>query len=218
MPRIRVLLAEDHTIVRQGLRSLLEGEPDIEVIGEASDGREALQKVQQLRPDIVLMDIAMPLLNGLEATRQIRQQFPDVKVLILSMHANEEYVLETLRAGASGYLLKESALADLVAAIRATRRGEFFLSPAISRTVIEAYLRQAEATEIDNFERLTNREREVLQLIAEGYSMREIAELLHISEKTARAHRSNIMRKLDLHSTADLVRYAIRKGITRSDP
>ncbi len=218
MNKVRVLLAEDHTIVRQGLESLLRSEPDIEVVGEAINGQEALQKVEQLYPDVVLMDISMPLLNGLEATRRIQQQFPKVKVLILSVHANEEHVLQALQAGASGYLLKDTAVSDLVSAIRAVHHGDFFLSPAISRTVIEAYLRGATtATETNSYSKLTDREREVLQLIAEGYSTREIAQLLHISEKTVRAHRTNLMSKLDVHNTAELVRYAIRKGVIRSD-
>lgn len=218
MNKVRVLLAEDHTIVRQGLESLLRSEPDIEVVGEAINGQEALQKVERLCPDVVLMDISMPLLNGLEATRRIQQQFPKVKVLILSVHANEEHVLQALQAGASGYLLKDTAVSDLVSAIRAVHHGDFFLSPAISRTVIEAYLRGATAaTETNSYSKLTDREREILQLIAEGYSTREIAQLLHISEKTVRAHRTNLMSKLDVHNTAELVRYAIRKGVIRSD-
>ncbi len=214
MNKIRVLLAEDHTIVRKGLRSLLDGEAGIEVIGEAENGREAVEKVQQLLPDVVLMDIAMPGLNGLEATRQIKKRFPEVQVLILTMHANEEYIFQILRAGASGYVVKQAAPTELISAIRAAYRGDSFLSPSISRTVIQEYIRQAEATaEKDSYDQLTTREREVLQLIAEGHSNREIADLLHISIKTVETHRANLMDKLDIHSTAELTQYAMRKGV-----
>ncbi|MBM4465406.1 MAG: response regulator transcription factor [Chloroflexi bacterium] len=213
MSKIRVLLAEDHTIVRKGLRSLLEGEAGIEVIGEAEDGREAIQMTQRLLPDVVLMDISMPALNGLEATRQIKKLFPGVKVLILTMHADEEYVFQILRAGASGYVVKKAAPAELVLAIQAVRQGNSFLSPSISRQVIEEYIQKAEAMVENSYERLTDREREVLQLIAEGHTSREIAELLHISQKTVRAHRASLMDKLDIHGTAELTRYAIRKGV-----
>jgi len=213
---VRVLLAEDHTIVRKGLCSLLDGEAGIEVIGEAEDGRQAIKKVEQLLPDVVLMDIAMPGLNGLEATRQIKKRFPEVKVLILTMHANEEYIFQILRAGASGYVVKQAAPSELVSAIQAAYRGESFLSPSISRKVIEEYIRQAEATaEKDSYDQLTNREREVLQLIAEGHPNREIAEMLHISVKTVETHRAHLMDKLDIHSTAELTQYAIRKGVIR---
>jgi DNA-binding NarL/FixJ family response regulator len=214
---VRVLLAEDHTIVRKGLRALLADEPDIEVIAEAEDGREAVQMAQQSLPDLVLMDLSMPGLNGLEATRQIKRRAPEVKVLVLTRHANEEYVFQILRAGASGYVVKSAAPAELVSAIRAVYRGDSFLSPAISRTVIEEYVRQAEAMVQDSYEQLTDREREVLQLIAEGHSSREIAERLTLSEKTVRTHRANLMDKLDLHSTAELTQYAIRKGLVCLD-
>jgi two-component system response regulator NreC len=214
MRKIRVLLADDHTIVRKGLRSLLDGEVEIEVVGEAEDGRAALEKAQQLLPDVVLMDITMPALNGLEATRQIKKLFPKMKVLILTMHATEEYILQILRAGASGYVVKQAAPTELVSAIRAVYRGDSFLSPSISRKVIEEYIRQTEAmVEENSYDRLTDREREVLQLIAEGCSSREIAERLHISEKTVRAHRAHLMDKLDIHSIAELTQYAIRKGV-----
>lgn len=215
---IRVLLTEDHTIVREGLCSLLENEAGIEVIGEAENGREAIDKVQQLHPDVVLMDISMPDLNGLEATRQIKQQFPEVKVLILTMHADEEYVFQILKTGASGYVVKQTAFEELVQAIKTAYQGHSFLSPLISQTVIEGYIRQAgTTTEENSYDILTNREREVLQLIAEGHSTRDIAERLYISVKTVETHRSHLMEKLDLHSTAELVKYAIRKGVIRSD-
>lgn len=216
MNKINVLLADDHTIVRKGLRALLETEETIEVLDEAEDGREALKKTQKLLPDVVVMDIAMPGLNGLEATRQIKKQFPAIKVLILSMHTTKEYIFQTLRAGASGYLVKKAAPRDLVSAIQAVSRGESFLSPTISATVIEEYIRGAEKTvkEEDPFEILTNREREVLQLIAEGNSIRKIAENINVSPKTVEVHRSHIMEKLDIHNTPELTKYAIQKGIT----
>ena len=213
MSKIQVLLADDHPIVRKGLRALLEGEAGIEVIGEAEDGREAVQKTQELLPDVVLMDLSMPALSGLEATRQIKKRFPEVKVLVLTRHANEEYVFQILRAGASGYVVKKAAPTELMLAIKAVYQGDSFLSPAISRPVIEEYIRKAEAMTEDRYDRLTDREREVLQLIAEGHSSREIAELLHISEKTVRSHRANLIDKLDIHSTAELTQYAMRKGV-----
>ncbi len=211
---VRVLLAEDHTLVRKALRSLLEAETDIEVVGEAEDGREAVEQVGQLHPDLVLMDISMPSLNGLEATRQIRQRFPEVKVLVLTMHADEEHIFQILRAGASGYVVKKAAPSELISAIQTVYRGDTFLSPSVSRTVVQEYIRWAEAMEgEDDYSRLTPREREVLQLIAEGHSNREMAGMLHISVKTVEGHRANLMDKLDLHSTAELTQYAIRKGV-----
>jgi len=218
MKNIRVLLAEDHTIVRKGLRSLLDAEAGMEVIGEAANGREAVDKVQQLLPDVVVMDIAMPGLNGLEATRQIKKRFPEVKVVILTVHTNEEYIRQILRAGASGYLVKQAAPRELIAAIRAAQRGDSYLSPSVSRKVVAQYVQRAGAVaEQDSYEKLTNREREVLQLIAEGNSTREIADVLHISVKTAESHRAHLMDKLDIHTTAELTRYAIRKGVTSLD-
>jgi DNA-binding NarL/FixJ family response regulator len=219
MDKTRVLLAEDHTIVRKGLRSLLDKETGIKVVGEAEDGREAIVKAEELHPDVVVIDIAMPGLNGLEATRQIKKRFPDMKILILTMHTNEEYVLQTLNAGASGYLVKKAALAELISAINAVHKGDSFLSPSISRTVIDEYIRRSKEISEgeEGFEQLTVREREVLQLIAEGRKTREIAELLYISIKTVETHKAHIMDKLDIHSTAELTRYAIRKGIISSD-
>jgi len=218
MDKTRVLLAEDHTIVRKGLRSLLDKETGIKVVGEAEDGRKAIVKAEDLHPDVVVMDIAMPGLNGLEATRQIKKHFPDMKILILTMHTNEEYVLQTLKAGASGYLVKKAAPAELIYAINAVHKGDSFLSPSISRTVIDEYIRRSKKISEgeEGFEQLTVREREVLQLIAEGHKTREIAELLYISIKTVETHRAHIMNKLDIHSTAELTRYAIRKGIISS--
>ncbi len=219
MDRISVLLAEDHTIVRKGLRSLLDREISIEVIGEAEDGREAVRKAEELQPDVVVMDIGMPGFNGLEATRRLKKRFPGMKIIILTVHNNEEYVLQALRDGASGYLLKKAAPSDLISAIQAAYRGESFLSPSIARTVIDEYLRQTEkVSERDEInEKLTDREREVLQLIAEGHPKREIAELLNISIKTVETHRAHILDKLDVSSTAELIQLTIRKGFLIKD-
>ena len=176
MDTINVLLAEDHTLVRKGIRSLLDDAEGIEVIGEAENGREAVEKVASLLPDIVLMDNTMPLLNGLEATRQIKKRFPTVSVLILTMHTNEEYIAQFLRSGASGYLVKQAAPAELVSAIQAVYQGDFFLSPSISKTVVEGYIQQTDTiVQGDTYDKLTDREREVLQLMAEGFSNKEVA-------------------------------------------
>jgi two-component system response regulator NreC len=211
---IRVLLAEDHTLVRKGLRALLDDAGHIMVVDEAENGREAVKKTRLLRPDIVLMDISMPLLNGLEATRQIKQEMPDTGIIILTMHANAEYIFQGLQAGAESYLVKQSAPEELVSAIETTYRGESYLSPQISKRVIEEYIRHAGSSlEHDRYDTLTRRQREVLQLIAEGFSIHDIGQHLVISEKTARVHRSNLMQKLDLHTIADLTLYALRKGV-----
>ena len=218
MGPIRVLLAEDHTIVRKGIRALLDAVGDIDVVGEAENGREAVEKVTQLTPDVVLMDNTMPILNGLEATRQIKKQFPEIMVLILTMHTDEEYIFQFLQAGASGYLIKKTAPKVLVSAIKAVHRGDSFLSPSVSRKVIDEYLRYVEeAGQPDSYTQLTSREREVLQLLAEGFSNKEIAEQLHLSIKTVANHRINLMEKLDIHNLSDLTKYAIRKGITNLD-
>ena len=218
MKKIRVLLAADHAIVRKSICCLLDGEAGIEVIGEAKDGKEAVEKVQYLHPDVVLMDITMPGRDGLDATRQIKKLFREVKVVALTIHDGSEYIFQALRAGASGYVVKQAMPAELVSAIQAAYRGESFLSPLIARKVIMEYVRQAEATaEKDSYDRLTDREREVLQLIAEGHSNREIAELLHISVKTVESHRAHLMEKLDIHRTAILTQYAIRRGVIRPD-
>jgi DNA-binding NarL/FixJ family response regulator len=213
MHKVRILLADDHTILRDGIRALLEDEPDMLVIGEAEDGRTAVKMACQLKPDVVLMDNAMPLLNGLEATRQIKRECPQVNVLILTMHENEEYIRQVLASGAMGYILKDAAARELLEAIHAVQRGEAVLSPAITRLVIENYLRWGDLQKEDNPHGLTPREREVLQLIAEGYSTRQIAEILSISVKTVQAHRTNLMSKLDLHDRADLIKYAIQRKI-----
>ncbi len=218
MNNIKVLLAEDHTIVRKGLRALLDQEVDIEVVDEAEDGREAVQKVEQLQPDIVLMDISMPSMNGLEATRQIKKRFPEVKVIILTVHTNEEYIFEILQAGASGYLIKKAAPKELISAIQAVYKGNSFLSPVISKKVVDKLIQKGKLKKgMRSFDLLTDREREILQLIAEGHSNREISELLYISLKTVETHRLHLMQKLDLHTTADLTRYAINKGIIDSE-
>jgi DNA-binding NarL/FixJ family response regulator len=210
---IRILLADDHTILRDGIRSLLEDEPDMEVIGEAEDGHAAVKMTGQLGPDVVVMDIAMPLLNGLEATRQIKRNNPQVKVLILTMHENEEYIRQVLATGAMGYILKDAAARELLGAIRAVHRGEAVLSPAITRLVIEDYLRWGEPQSEPISNGLSAREREVLQLIAEGYTNKQIGEILCISVKTVQAHRNNLMQKLDLHDRGELIKYAIQKKI-----
>lgn len=218
MTKIRVLLAEDHTIVRKGIRSLLDEERDIEVVGEADNGRDAVAQAEALTPDIVVMDHTMPLLNGLEATRQIRKLLPQVRVLILTMHTNEEYVFQFLRAGAAGYLVKQTAPTELVSAIRAIHAGGSFLSPAISRAVIDEYVRAGERRgKSPSDGSLTDREREVLQLLVEGHTNQAIAQQLQISAKTVGVHRLNLMQKLDLHNLAELTKYAIRNGIIGLD-
>ncbi len=218
MSKIKVVLAEDHTIVRKGIRALLDAEDNIEVVGEAEDGQAAINQVEKFSPDLVIMDHTMPVLNGLTATRQIKKMFPDVKILILTMHTNEEYVLQFLRAGAAGYLIKKTAPKELVTAIQAIYQGESYLSPSISKVVIDGYVQQSSNLDSeDNYEKLTDRERQILQLVTEGFSNREIAEQLSISIKTVNNHRVSLMDKLDIHNTAKLVKYAIRKGVINLD-
>jgi DNA-binding NarL/FixJ family response regulator len=214
MSEIRILQAEDHAEKRTGLRLVLERQRDFQVVGEASDGREAVALAQQQKPDVILMDIGMPNLNGIEAARQITTSLPQVSVVILSMHSDEAYVLRALKAGARGYLLKESAESDLIAAIRAVVNGKAFFSPAVSRMLVEDYVRQLQDREIeDSYELLTSREREVLQLIAEGKSNKEIANMLNLSLYTVESHRGNLMEKLNLHTVPELILYAVRKGV-----
>jgi two-component system response regulator NreC len=213
MDKIRILLADDHTILRNGIRSLLEDEHDMEVVGEAEDGRAAVSLACQLQPEVVIMDIAMPLLNGLEATRQIKREAPQVKVLILTMHDNEEYIRQVLGAGAMGYILKDAAARELISAIRSVQRGEAILSPAVTRLVIEDYLRWGGPRPQEDNDSLSPREREVLQLIAEGYTNKQMAEILSLSIKTVQAHRTNLMQKLGLHDRGELIKYAIQKKI-----
>ncbi len=216
MKPVRVLLADDHTLVRAGLRKLLEAMPEVEVVGEASDGLALLALAAQLRPNLVLMDIAMPGLNGLEATARLARQSPDIRVLILSMHQNEEYVRQALRHGAAGYLLKDAAPMELDLAIRAVLRGETYLSPAVSRGVVSDYVQRLRGEETPGTQ-LTPRQREVLQLVAEGHSTKEIARRLDLSVKTVDTHRSQLMKLLDIHEVAGLVRYAMRVGLISPD-
>lgn len=210
--KIKVLIADDHRIVREGLKSLLQQYENIEVIGEAENGRDAVQLAKDVCPDVVLMDISMPFLNGLEATRQIQRDCPHVKVIALSVHDNEEFIRQMLAAGAMGYITKYARTEELIQAIFSVHAGEMALSPAITRLVVEDFLRWADIQN-GNPEKLTPREREVLQLIAEGHQNKGISEILQISIKTVRAHRNNIMQKLDLHSQGELIRYAIQKKI-----
>jgi DNA-binding NarL/FixJ family response regulator len=212
MTTLRILIADDHTLVRAGFRSLLEQLPDCAVVAEVGDGREALRLVAQLQPDVVLMDVKMPTLNGLEATARISRDYPNVRVVILSMYTNEEYVLQALRAGAVGYLLKDAATAELQLAIQAAVRGEMYLSPAISKRVLQDYI-QLVGSGGGMLDALTSRQREVLQLIAEGRTMKEIAQSLQISVKTAESHRTQLMERLDIHDVTGLVRFAIRVGL-----
>ena len=214
MTPIRILLAEDHAVMRTGLRLVLERQPDFQVVGEASDGREAVALAQEHKPDVILMDIGMPNLNGIEAARQVTASLPQTAVVVLSMHSDEAYVLRALQAGALGYLLKESAESDLIAAIRAVHSGKAFFSPAVSRMLVEDYVRQLQDREIeDSYELLTTREREVLQLIAEGRSNKEIASMLNLSLYTVESHRGNLMAKLNLHTVPELFLYGVRKGV-----
>ena len=211
MKQFRVLLADDHSLVRAGIRYLLQSLPDIEVVAEAGDGREALQLIEKHSPDIVLMDIAMPNLSGLEAAIYVTENFPHVRLIILSMHATEEYVLRALRSGASGYILKDADITELELAIKAVARGETYISPSVSKHVTDYVRRVGGGT--SPLDRLTMRQREVLQLIAEGHTTQEIAQILEISSKTVETHRAQLMARLDIHDIAGLVRYAIRVGL-----
>jgi len=214
MSQIRIALADDHAVMRTGLRLVLERQSDFTVIGEAADGREAVALVLKEAPDVLVMDIGMPNLNGIEAARQVAASAPQVSVVILSMHSDEAYVLRALKAGARAYLLKESAEADLIAAIRAVRAGKAFFSPAVSRMLVEDYVRQLQDRDIeDSYELLTTREREILQLIAEGKSNKEIAAVLNLSLYTIETHSGNLMEKLGLHTVPELILYAVRKGV-----
>ena len=210
---IRVILADDHQIIRDGLRSLMENEPDIEIVGEANNGRVAIQMAQELQPNVVLMDITMPVLNGIEATRQILAKTTGVKVLALSMHSDEQFVAGVLGAGASGYILKDCTSAELSHAIRTVAMNQNYLSPRITDVIVEGYVCHS-INSARHLPIITPREREVLQLIAEGKSVKEIAGALYISHKTVEKHREQIMRKLNAHSIAELTKYAIREGIT----
>ena len=216
MKKIRILLADDHTVMRAGLRLLLEREPDFVVVGEAEDGRRTVELAEAETPDVIVMDIAMPALNGIEAARQIVGQNHKTNVVVLSMHSDEGYVMRALKAGARAYLLKDSAQADLIRAVRAVMEGKSFFSPAVSKLLLEDYVRQLKQKgEDDSYELLTTREREILQLLAEGRSNKEVATLLNLSLYTVETHRAHILQKLGLHSVPDLILYAVRKGIIR---
>ncbi len=211
---IRIILADDHKITRQGLRSLIDENDDMEVIAEAENGRDAVELAKQLKPDVIIMDVSMPDLNGVEATRQIVQDNPQMKIIALSMHSDTLFVSEMLKSGASGYLLKDCAFEELEQAIRTVTESKAYLSPSISGIIVEDYLHRLSKAELSTAEVLTDREREVLQLIAEGQSTKQIALKLHISAKTVETHRRQIMNKLDMHTVAELTKYAIRKGLT----
>jgi len=214
MNMIRVVVVDDHTLMRQGTVGLLQSQDDIEVVGEASSGREGIERVTELQPDIVLMDIAMPGISGLDATRELSSRFPEVKVLILTMHDRDDYLFEALRAGASGYVLKGADVLELLAAVRAAQRGEVYLQPAASKALVDDYLkRAARGDDRERYDGLTDREREILRLIAQGMTTPEIAKDLVLSPHTVQSHREHIMAKLDMHSKAALVRYAVSRGL-----
>jgi DNA-binding NarL/FixJ family response regulator len=211
---IRILLADDHTVVRKGLRMLLESAEGFTVVADASNGRETVALADHYVPDVIVMDVAMPTLNGIEAARQISAKHPQIAIVFLSMHSDEAYVLKALKAGARAYLLKDSAEYDLINAIKAVNQGKAFFSPAISKLLVEDYLLQMREREVeDSYELLTTREREILQLLAEGKSNKDVANILNLSLYTVETHRSNIFQKLNLHSTAELILYAVRKGV-----
>jgi two-component system, NarL family, response regulator NreC len=212
--KIRVLIADDHGIVRKGLRLQLEQHAEFEVVGEATEGREAVRMAEELVPDVVIMDIAMPNLNGIQATTQLVKKNPQIGVIILSMYSDETYLMRTLAAGAKGYLLKDSADVDLHRAVEVVAQGKPFFSPAIADTLLEDYMRQLQQRGLqDSYDLLTEREKEILQLLAEGKSNKDVASMLNLSTNTVETHRTRIMQKLDLHSTAEIVLYAVRKGI-----
>jgi DNA-binding NarL/FixJ family response regulator len=214
MPKIRVLVVDDHTIVRDGIVALLALAGDMEVVGEAANGSEALKMVKQLSPDVVLMDIAMPIMGGLEATRRINKEFPKTRVLVLTQYDDKEYVFPVIESGAAGFISKAAASSELVQGIRAVSHGDSFLSPAVAKLLVENYQHTAgDRSNEDPYNLLTEREREILKLLAEGYSTQEIADMLVITAKTVEGHKTNLMAKLGIHNRIDLVKYALRKGI-----
>jgi two-component system response regulator NreC len=211
LPDLRLLLGDDHTLVRHGLRKILEERPNWQVVSEVGDGREAVREAIALKPDVAIIDVAMPLLNGIDATQQIVRYVPDTRVLMLSMHSDDPYVTRAFQAGATGYLLKDSAGKDLLKAVESVAAGRAFFSPRIERLMLDDYVRRAGVT--DRFETLSQREREIFQLIAEGRSSKEVAALLEISPATVETHRARILQKLDIHSVAELVLFAVRRGV-----
>lgn len=214
MRKIRVLVVDDHTIVRQGIRSLLNLAPDIEVVGEAANGKESLELVSKLMPDVVLMDVAMPVMGGLEATRRITKEFPGVKVLVLTQYDDREYVFPIIEDGASGFISKTAASSDLISGIRSVYAGDSFLSPSVTKFLLESHRQAAGTTRsYDPYQQLTDREREILKLLAEGHATQEISNMLGISGKTVDGYKTSLMAKLDIHNRIDLVKYALRKGI-----
>jgi len=214
MAKLRILLGDDHTLLRNGLRKILQERAEWEVVAEAGDGREAVRLALDIEPDIAILDIGMPLMNGIESTRQIVRRLPNMRVLILSMHANEAYIIQALKAGAKGYLLKDSADTELLRAVSAVSSGKSYFSPAVSKVMLDDYVRHlAEKGIADRYDSLSEREREVFQLIAEGHSNKEVATLLSISPATIETHRAHILQKLDVHNTAELVLYAVRRGV-----
>jgi len=214
---VTVLLVDDHPIVRQGLRNLLDSMPDFKVVGEAGDGLQALEMVEKVQPQVLVIDVVMPGLTGLEVTQRVKRQWPAVKVIILSMQNNEAYVVSALKSGASGYILKDTGPEELVDAIRTVVKGERYLSKQLSERIINAYVSKMDEAEVDPYDTLTNREKEILHLVAEGYTNQEIAERLFISPRTAELHRSNVLNKLSLKNQIDLVRFAIKRGILPLD-
>ena len=213
-PKYRIVIAEDHTILREGLRALLTSSPDFEIVGEAEDGREAIRCVEKLKPNLILTDLSMPRMTGMDAIREIKRRFPETKILVLTVHRTEEYILATLKAGADGYLLKESTQAELLIAVKHVLSGKHYISPGISDKVLEGYLDGRKALKTrTTWETLTQREREILKLIAEGYRNKQIADDLCISVKTVEKHRANIMEKLNLHNVQALTTFAIEKGL-----
>jgi DNA-binding NarL/FixJ family response regulator len=213
MNKIRVLVVDDHPIVREGICALLAVVGDIEVVGEAANGSEAIDMTRELQPDVVLMDIAMPIMGGLEATRRICREFPRIKVLILTQYDDKEYVLPVIEAGATGFVSKAAASSELIAGIRSVHRGDSYLSPPAAKLLVEGYRYKAGSRAKDPYDQLTDRERDILKLMAEGHTNQEIADILVISRKTVEGHKTNLMAKLDIHNRTELVKYALRKGI-----
>jgi DNA-binding NarL/FixJ family response regulator len=214
MPKLDIVVADDHTLMRQGLCKILEEQPEWRVVGQAATGREVVKVVTELQPALAILDIGMPLLNGIEVTRQLTRRFPDLRVLILSMHAEEAYITSALEAGAQGYLLKDSADVELIRAVSSVASGKSYFSPAVARVMLDDYVRHlAQRGITDRYDSLSEREREIFQLIAEGHTNKDIADLLHVSPATVETHRAHIFQKLDVHNTAELVLYAVRKGV-----